>query len=345
MHATRVEAGRFMGNTLGRLACAVCATVLFVSCATAGGGNSRSMFMPPAVATQGSITRTNFWSMDLAMESGVRTRGIWQVSYTVERPEQQLEEIPVFWPFPANDTGAPKTRSRLGGLIEVEQTAAGETYNYWMIHSHTVRWTNPEGRIIVSLTNTSDKTADVSNMKIETADVPGVELASRNAGRTVGPGKTLQFELFRVRFSDVPQDLDGAFTVPFRFVDMPIALNPDGSIREISLYEDSFELIRKPSTYTSEMSLTPVHKAKAFLKGSDGQPHYRSDITYGQYHTTEYFDPIDLHFPIEIDGEPLVANEPLQWATPADKSATYDYGTLQRGFPGGAPATVVVLEG
>ncbi|NBB90883.1 MAG: hypothetical protein GVY23_06715 [Spirochaetes bacterium] len=302
------------------------------------------MFMPPTVATEGSIARTNFWSVDLAVESGIRTRGIWQISYTVERPDRQLEEVPVYWPFPANDTGGPKSRSMLGGLIEVEQTSAGETYNYWMIHSHTVRWTNPEGRIFVSLTNTSDKTADVSGMKIEIASVPGVELVSRDARRMIGPGKTVQLELVRVYFSDVPQDLDGAMTVPFRFVDMPIALNSDGSIREISLFEDSFELTREPSTYTSEISLTPVHTSKAFLRGADGSPLHRSDISYGEYHTTEYFDPIDLHFRIEIEGEPLVPNEPLHWATPADASQVYDYGTLQRVFPDGAPTTVAVLE-
>lgn len=335
----------YMARCIGRVLCAVCVMTLFAACATTGGSTSGSMFMPPAAATEGSIARTDFWSVDLAVESGVHTRGIWEISYTVERPEQQLEEVPVYWPFPANDTGAPKNRSVLGGLVEIEQTSAGDTYDYWMLHSHTVRWTNPEGRIVVSLTNTGDKTADVSGMKIELATVPGVELASSNAGRSVGPRKTVQFELAHVCFSEVPQDLDGAMTVPFRFVDMPIALNSDGSIREISLYEDGFELIREPSTYSSEMTLTPVHKAKAFINGSDGSPHYLSDISYGDYHTTEYFDPIDLHFPIDIEGEPLVPNEPLHWSTPADKSKTYNYGSPQHGFPDGAPATVVVLEG
>jgi hypothetical protein len=303
------------------------------------------MFMPPQAATEGSALRTDFWSVDLAMEGGVRTRGIWEINYAVQRPEQQLEEVPVYWPFPANDTGAPKNRSVLGGLVEIEQTSAGDTYNYWMLHSHTVRWTHPEGRIIVSLTNTSDKTADVSGMKIEVAGVSGVEPVSTNAGRGIGPGKTVQFELVHVHFSEVPQDLDGAMTVPFRFVDMPMALNADGSIREISLYEDSFELIREPGTYTSEMTVTAVHTSKAVIKGADGHPHYRSDISYNEYHTTEYFEPIDLHFQINIEGSPLVPNEPMYWATPADNSQTYDYGSPQHGFPDGTPSTVVALDG
>ncbi|MGC9312338.1 MAG: hypothetical protein ACP5IA_06560 [Sediminispirochaetaceae bacterium] len=314
--------------------------MLLMGCMTAGSGGSAPVyFMPPDMAAEHSTAETKFWSGDVTMEEGVRQEGLWEIHYELEVPELQLQEVPIFIPYPVR-SAAPQSNTILGGLVTVEKTSSGKQMQYWMVHMYTVRWMYPQARVIAHLKNNSDKTVDTSRMRIEVEDVSGVKLMSRGIGSSVGPRNTVEVELFSIDFNELSEELDGSMPVNFRFVDMPMALNPDGTIREISLYEDSLQLTRTPHTYISDMTLTAVHVAKAMFE-EDTVAHYRTNVSLGQYHTTEYFEPAPIHFQIDLTGDPLVVNEPILWdEDKVPNGSPYDFGRPERIFVDGMPSTV-----
>lgn len=314
--------------------------MLLMGCMTAGpGGSAPAYFMPPDMAAEHSTAETKFWSGNVTMEEGVRQEGLWEIRYELEVPDIQLQEVPIYIPYPVRST-APQSNTILGGLVTVEKTSSGKQMQYWMVHMYTVRWMYPQARIIAYLKNNSDKTVDTSRMRIEVENVSGVKLMSRGIGSTVGPRNTAKVDLFTIDFNELSEKLDGSMPVNFRFVDMPMALNPNGTIREISLYEDVFQLTRTPYTYTSDITLTAVHVAKANFK-EDAVAHYRTNVSLGQYHTTEYFEPAPVHFNVDLTGDPLVSKEPTLWdEDKVPNGSPYDFGKPERTFVGGIPDTV-----
>lgn len=292
---------------------------------------------------KGSVAETDVWTVEADVQPDVRTRGIWQFSYTIEVPEEQLQEIPIYLPCPANNRGNQGTQSFLGGVLTVESSSNAQPYQYWIVHTNTLRWIDALGTVRCSMTNTSDKTADLRNATLELASIPGV---GRGDGlpSSIGPGKTVTFEVARLDLSQVSTPEGEPTEVPFRFVDLPISLNPDGSIREISLQEDHFVLTRTSYTYTSGMTLTPVHTSGAIINGSDGTAHYMSGQTQDTHWSSVTLDPIDTHFPIDITGAPLVGPEPYLWKSRENNAILYDFGNPERHFEPAPNERIVVLE-
>lgn len=312
------------------------------SCAT-GGGTTGDYFLAPEIAQQGSLVETDVWTVDAEAPLDAGNRGIWQFSYTAQVPEEQLQEIPIYLPYPASNRGNQGSQSLLGGILTVESSSNAQTYQYWIVHTNTVRWIDAAGSVRCSITNTSDKTADLRNATLEIASVPGV---GRGDGlpSSVGPGKTVTFELARIDLSQVSTPDGEPTEVPFRFVDLPISLNPDGSIREISLYEDHFVLTRTSFTYTSGMTLTPVHASGAHINGGDGTAHYISGQTQDTHWSSVTLDPIDTHFPVDIKGAPLVGPEPRLWESRENNAILYDFGNPERQFEPDPNKRIVLLE-
>ncbi|MFP4374027.1 MAG: hypothetical protein ACLFPO_06840 [Spirochaetaceae bacterium] len=314
-------------------------SILTAGCATTGSGGGGRHYMPPSLVAEHSTAVTQYWTAEISIQEGARSEGLWEIRYELEVPEVQLQEIPIYLPFPGKST-SPQSNSLLGGLVTVESSGGSQQMEYWMVHMYTLRWMYPQAKIIAYLKNTSDKTVDTSNMRIEAESVAGVTLKAGSIGSWVGPHDTVRVELFDVNFNELSQELTGSMPVKFRFVDMPVDLNPNGSIRETYLYQESFQLTRTPHTYSSDITLTAVHVAKAHFK-QDAVAHYRTDISRNAHFTTEYFEPAPLHFKIDLSGPPLVSNEPALWDEDKVPNALpYDFGRPERVFADGMPAEV-----
>ena len=326
---------RYLWTLLGSL-------LLLGSCAT-GSAPSEEYFMPPDLVTQGSVARTEVYTVDLSIEPGPHVKGIWKIAYELDVPARQLQENAVYFPYPANRRGNQGSQSLLGGLLTVESSSTGQTYKYWIVHTNTVQWLDAEARLRCSITNTSDKSARLDRSSVEISSVPGVRIGERLPS-SVGPGKTVSFELARIDLSQLKTPANEATPIQFRFVDLPLSLNQDGSVREISFYEENLEILRSPFVYTSEMTLTPVHTAGAMINGQDGKAHYLAKSTQDTHWSSVTFDPIDLHFGIEIEGRPLVRAEPHLWQTRQNNAVPYNFGTPQRGFAPEPNEKIVLLE-
>ena len=316
--------------------------IILGACAT-GDGTTGDYFLAPGIVQKGSLAETKAWTVDAEIQADVRSRGIWQIRYTIELPAQQLQEIPIYLPYPANNRGNQGSQSLLDGLLTVETSSSGQTYKYWIVHTNTLRWIEASGSVLCSITNTSNKTANLSKTTLEIASIAGIDRGDRLPA-SIGPGKTVTFKLARIDLSQLSTSEGEPTPVVFRFVDLPISLNPDGSVREISLYEDQFEITRTLFTYTSGMTLTPVHTSGAIIRGQDGTAHYISGKTEDTHWSSITLDPLELHFPIEITGTPLAGPEPQLWRSRDNNAVLYNFGTPERTFVPASNDKIVLIN-
>lgn len=300
--------------------------IFFMICSSVSAFGQRTPnYPPPKWATESSQAKTRFWSVGLSMKTVERTAGIWKMSYQIIVPEKQLQETPVLFPFFVGPAMANKS-------------------HYWMVQLYTVRWINPAGKVILSLTNTSDKSVDVGKVRFEAAKVPGVTGSIQpfiSKGR-INPGQEVKFTLFDIQFPLITAGAGDTTPVTFRLIDLPLSVNPDGTVREIGLSEDQFSVIRRPHTMVSGLSFGTINHFPNIVPGPDGSAHIL-DIEkskYGKDYVHEVFLPIKLDFKVELEGKPLVGPDKIPWVQ-RQMNQPHDFGTPERSFPYGVPDSVV----
>lgn len=304
------------------------AVIIFSGCASFMNGLlSDPEYPPPAWISSHSIIKTDFWSVQLQKEELQKNIGIWEINYTLNVPEKQQEELPVYFPFKAGDSWA-------------------DPDHYWMVHTNIIRRIADEAGVTISMKNTSDKSVSLEKMKIEIAPEARHYLtAGTGKGRpgTVNPGATVSFTLAAVAMDALNDAVLDTIPVTFRLIDIPVAVHNDGTLKEVTYHEDSFTIRRTAYAYESTITYGSIQKNTLIIPGEDGTAHMldKDKTQYGTHYTTEFFTPVELTFKTTLDGPPAAAPNPVLWIMRPDPSQPHDFGQPEGSFSGGVPDTVI----